>query len=104
MWTLPLPWYSVVTFTTTVMSWVSAHGRLNITCDFRPAWVLIITQDINSIRLYRSCYIDPLKCGTWVLARDTTVHSSANSALVAPASRWPPFSSSGGALGGIIFT
>ena len=24
----------------------------------------------NSIRLYRSCYIDPLKWGTWVLTRE----------------------------------
>ena len=34
-------------------------------------WVL--TRDITSICLHRSCYIDPLKCGTWALARDTTV-------------------------------
>ena len=38
---------------------------------FWPAWAL--TQDQNSIRLYRSCYSDPLKCGTWALARDTMV-------------------------------
>ena len=37
-----------------------------------PAWAL--TRDINSIRLYRSCYIDPLKCGTRVLTQDTTVY------------------------------
>jgi hypothetical protein len=38
-------------------------------------------RDINCIRLYRSCYIDPLKCGTWALtwelalAWDSTVLS-----------------------------
>ena len=47
----------------TVVSRVSAHGRLNVqihcTLRFWPAWALI--QDIISIHLYRSCYIDPLK-------------------------------------------
>ena len=43
---------------------------LKHTSRFWPAWAL--TRDI-SIRLYRSCYIDPLKWGTWTLARDTTV-------------------------------
>ena len=46
----------------------------------RP-WVLkhigphgcMLTRDIASIRLYRSCYIDPLKCATWALAQGTTV-------------------------------
>ena len=44
---------------------------------FGPAWAL--TRDITSMRLYRSCCIDPLKWGTWALtrewalARDTTV-------------------------------
>ena len=39
-----------------------------------------LTWDQNSIRLYRSCYRGPLKCGTsvltreWVPARDTMVH------------------------------
>jgi hypothetical protein len=37
-----------------------------------PAWAL--NWDINCIRLYRSCYVDPFKYGTWVLARDTMVH------------------------------
>ena len=51
---------------------------LKHTSRFWPAWAL--TRDILSIRLYRSCYIDPLKCGTWALvrewalARDTTVY------------------------------
>ena len=49
------------------VSWVSAHGHLNITHNFGP------------IRLYRSCYSGPLKFGTWALtqewalAQDTTV-------------------------------
>ena len=57
-----------------VVSWVSAQH----TSLFWPAWAL--TQDRISIRLYRSCYIDPLKCGTWgltwewALAWDTIVH------------------------------
>ena len=38
---------------------------------FWTAWAL--TQDQNSICLYRSCYSGPLKCGTWALAQDTTV-------------------------------
>ena len=44
---------------------------------FWPAWAL--TRDQNSMHLYRSCYIDPLKWGTWALtwqwalAQDTTV-------------------------------
>ena len=52
--------------------WALKHNSL-----FWPAWTL--TRDIFSIRLYRSCYIDCLKCGTWVLTRewalawDTTV-------------------------------
>ena len=29
-----------------------------------------VTRDQNSIRLYRSCYSDPLKCGTWMLTRE----------------------------------
>ena len=59
-----------------VVSWISAHGHLNITRYFGPhAWVL--SRDIN---FYRSCYInDLLKCDTWVLiqkwalAQDTVV-------------------------------
>ena len=43
---------------------------------FRPAWAL--TRDINSICLYGSCNSDPLKFGTWALARDTTVHACAS--------------------------
>ena len=35
---------------------------------FWPTWVL--TQDIISMRLYRSCYIDPLKCTTWAHIRE----------------------------------
>ena len=57
----------------TVISWVSTHECLNITCEFGPTWAL--TQDQNSIRLYmyRSCYIDPSKWGhmyAWVLTRE----------------------------------
>ena len=33
---------------------------------FWPAWALI--QDQNSIRLYRNCYSDPLKCSAWAWA------------------------------------
>ena len=45
--------------------WVLKHNS-----RFWPAWVLI--QDITSARLYRSCYIDPLKWATctWALTRD----------------------------------
>ena len=32
---------------------------------FWPTWVL--TRDQNSINLYRSCHIDPLKWDTWAL-------------------------------------
>ena len=46
--------------------WVLKHNS-----RFWPAWAL--TRDINSIGLYRSCHIDPLKCATWALAWDTTV-------------------------------
>ena len=52
--------------------WALKHNS-----QFCPTWAL--TRDQNSIRLYRSCYIDPLKWGTWALtrewalARDTTV-------------------------------
>ena len=46
--------------------WVLKHNS-----RFSPAWAL--TRDQNPIRLYRSCYSGPLKCGTWALARDTTV-------------------------------
>ena len=42
---------------------VSAQGRLNITCDFGLHGHLL-TWDIC---LYRSCYIDPLKCSAWAL-------------------------------------
>ena len=61
---------------------ISAHGHLNTTHDW-PAWVL--TWDINIIAYiyyYGSSYIDPLKCGTWVLTQewalawDTTVMSA----------------------------
>ena len=41
---------------------------LKHTSRFWPAWVL--TRDIISICLYRSCYIDPLKCSTWAFARE----------------------------------
>ena len=33
-----------------------------------PTWVLI--RDKISIHLYRSCYLDPLNCGTWALTRE----------------------------------
>ena len=46
----------------TVVSQAGAHGHLNIANDFGPH-----TQDI---RLYRSCYVDPLKYGTWALTRE----------------------------------
>ena len=51
---------------------------LEYTSQFWPVWAL--TRDIISIRLYISCYTDPLECGTWALtrewalARDTTVY------------------------------
>ena len=54
--------------------WVLKHNS-----QFWPAWAL--TGSINCICLYRSCYMDPLKCGTWALtrewalARDTTAHT-----------------------------
>ena len=50
------------------------------TSQFWPARAL--TRDQNPIRLYRSCYKGPLKCGTWALtpewalARDTMVVGS----------------------------
>ena len=37
----------------------------------KPLWALI--RDIFSIRLYRSCYIDPLKWDMWVLTREWTL-------------------------------
>ena len=43
--------------------WALKHKSL-----FWPAWTL--TQDIFSIRLYRSCYIDLLKCSTWALTQE----------------------------------
>ena len=52
--------------------WALKHNS-----QFWPAWALF--QDQNSICLYRSCYIYPLKWGTWTLTRewalaqDTTV-------------------------------
>ena len=62
----------------------SAPGKrpwaLKHNLQFRPAWAL--TRDQNPIRLCRSCYSAPLKCGTWALtrewalARDTMVHAS----------------------------
>ena len=60
--------FNVIFLHNTIVSQVSAHGHLNITRDFGPH------GDINSISLYRNCYIDPLKC-EWALARDTTVLS-----------------------------
>ena len=55
---------------TMVVFWVSAHGCLNIheTLQFQQAWVL--TWDINCMYLYGSCYIDPLKFGTWELSEE----------------------------------
>ena len=35
---------------------------------FWPAWAL--TQNQNSTCLYRTCYIDPLKWGTWALTQE----------------------------------
>ena len=55
-------------------SWVLKHNSL-----FWPTWVL--TQDQNSVHLYRSCYSGPLKCGTraltreWALAQYSTVYA-----------------------------
>ena len=70
--------------TTSILIYCSVPGKrpwaLKRNSRFWPAWAL--TQDQNPIRLYRSCYIDPLKCGTWALtwewalARDTTVHAA----------------------------
>ena len=59
--------HSLTTYWYTVVTQVSAHGCLDITCDFGSHGCL------PGMRLYRSCYIDPLKYGTWALARDTTV-------------------------------
>ena len=55
---------------------------------FWPAWALSI-WDINSIHLYRSCYIDPLKCHwvltlEWALAQDTTAWPHRLSIFLAP--------------------
>ena len=36
----------------------------------------MLTQDINSIHLYRSCYIYPLKYGTWVPTQKCLEHCS----------------------------
>ena len=77
----PHKWYSCAQIVCiyTVVSWVNTHAwapKHNL--RFWPAWAL--TRDQNSIRLYRSCCIDPLKWGTWALTRewalaqDTTVH------------------------------
>ena len=51
----------------------NSYHSVHITCDFGPHDGRLLTRDQNSISLYRSCYSGPLKCGTWVLARDTTV-------------------------------
>ena len=48
---------------------VSAHGHLKLNCDFGLHGGLY-TRDITFICLYRSCYIDPLKCTTWALTRE----------------------------------
>ena len=53
--------------THTVVSRVSTHGSLNITCEFGPHGRL---PGIKISCLYRSCYIDSLKCSTWVLTRE----------------------------------
>ena len=45
----------------TVVSRVSAHGRLN------KLVILARMQDKTTIRLNRSYYSGPLKCGTWAL-------------------------------------
>ena len=49
----------------TVVSRISTHGHLNITHKFGPHGRLPGIK--NSVCLYRSCYIDPLKWGTWAL-------------------------------------
>ena len=58
----------------TVVFWLSTHGCLNITCDFgRHRRLSRIYMIVTSIRLYRSCYIDPLKRATctWALLPGT---------------------------------
>ena len=66
-----------INFYTTVVSRVSAHGCLNLTCDFGPHGALTRDTTLGAATVY----IDSLKCGTWALiqewafARDTMVVS-----------------------------
>ena len=46
----------IESYVCTVVSWVNAHGHL-------------YNSRLISIRLYRSCRIDPLQCTMWVLTR-----------------------------------
>ena len=67
--------YQTITDTCTITNntqlYCSVPGKrpwaLKHNSQFWSAWAL--TQDQNSIRLYRSCYSGPLKCGTctWAL-------------------------------------
>ena len=54
---------STVVFQVSTQKHLSKHDLL-----FWPTWVL--SWDVNSIIfiVYRSCYIDPFKFGTWALA------------------------------------
>ena len=79
------PCYTIQWATSLDVNYRSVPGKrpwaLKHNSRFWPSRAL--TWDITSIRLYRSCYIDPLKLGTWVLTRewalawDTTVSTCA---------------------------
>ena len=53
------------------LSVLGAHGGLNITHNFGPHGRLPMLH----ICIEAATLIDPLKCGTWVLARDTMVQN-----------------------------
>ena len=45
-------------------------GTKIVACNFGLHWALSNTsRDINFIHLYRSCYIDRLKCDAWTRTR-----------------------------------
>ena len=54
----------------TIVSRISAHGRLNVTCN------LARMGAYPGCKLHRSCYIDPLTCSTWALTQDTLVYNT----------------------------
>ena len=61
---------SIIIIIITIVSRVSAHGRLNITHDFGPHRHLPGIK-ISYILLYTgNCYSGLLKCGTWALTRE----------------------------------